>query len=46
MDKIYNGQALQDEFVLTVLNNKKNGYFLEIGSYDPIIINNTYILEK
>ncbi len=42
----YNGQAHQDEFVLEVLNFKKNGYFLEIGSNDPIFINNTYLLEK
>ncbi len=42
----YNGQAEQDKFVLKVLNEKRNGYFLEIGSNDPIYINNTYILEK
>ena len=42
----YNGQAEQDKFVLKVLNEKRNGYFLEIGSNDPIFINNTYILEK
>ena len=41
----YNGQALQDKYVLNVLNHKKNGYFIEIGSHDPICINNTYILE-
>ena len=46
MNTKYNGQALQDEFVLTVLNNKRDGYFLEIGSYDPIKINNTFILEN
>lgn len=39
-------QAGQDIFVLSVLNNKQNGYFVEIGSNDPIYINNTYILEK
>jgi hypothetical protein len=31
--------------VLNVLKNKKNGYFLEIGSNHPIAINNSYILE-
>ena len=42
----YNGQVGQDKFVLSVLNYKKNGYFIEIGSNDPIKINNTYLLEK
>jgi hypothetical protein len=42
----YNGQVGQDKFVLSVLKNKKNGYFVEIGSNDPIKINNTYIMEK
>lgn len=41
-----NGQAKQDFFVLSVLKEKKNGYFVEIGSNDPKFINNTYILEK
>jgi hypothetical protein len=39
-------QSGQDKFVLSVLNNKKNGHFLEIGSNDPISINNSYILES
>jgi hypothetical protein len=42
----YNGQALQDEFVVNILKHKKNGFFVEIGSADPIKINNTYTLEK
>ena len=42
----YNGQAEQDKFVLHVLQHKQNGYFLEIGSNNPITINNTYLLEK
>jgi hypothetical protein len=42
----YNGQAAQDFFVLECLNYKRNGTFLEIGSNDPIKINNTYLLEK
>jgi len=41
-----NGQAQQDKFVMTVLKNKKNGYFVEIGSNHPIHINNTFLLEK
>ena len=41
----YNSQAGQDKFILNVLKNKENGFFVEIGSQDPININNTYILE-
>ncbi len=40
------GQALQDKFVVNVSGQKTGGTFLEIGSNDPILINNTYILEK
>ena len=43
---IYHGQALQDKFVLNVLNKKKHGTFLELGANHPIDINNTYTLEK
>ena len=42
----FNGQARQDEFVVYLTNHKKNGFFLEIGSMDPVKINNSYILEK
>jgi hypothetical protein len=38
-------QSSQDIFVRILTNNKKNGTFLEIGSNDPIIHNNTYVLE-
>ena len=38
-------QALQDLFVLSILGQKQNGYFVEIGSNHPIIDNNTYFLE-
>lgn len=40
-----NSQASQDLFVLWALKNKTNGTFLEIGSNDPVTINNTYLLE-
>ena len=43
---MFKGQAEQDKFVLNMLKNKKKGFFLEIGSNDPININNSYILEK
>ncbi|NDD82970.1 hypothetical protein EBZ38_01625 [bacterium] len=38
-------QVYQDLFVLAVLNGKENGYYLEIGSNDPFITNNTALLE-
>jgi hypothetical protein len=43
---MYNGQAQQDKFVIHALQGKRFGYFLEIGSNDPIHINNTYLLES
>jgi hypothetical protein len=42
----FNGQAAQDLFVRTVLNEKRDGTFVEIGSNHPITINNTFLLEK
>lgn len=42
----YNGQSEQDKFIVKVLQEKQNGFFLEIGSNDPIHINNTYLLEQ
>ena len=46
MSDTYHGQAAQDYFVIHILKKKRNGYFLEIGSNNPIIGNNTYKLEK
>jgi len=43
---MYNGQAEQDKFVVNILKQKMNGYFVEIGSNHPITTNNTYILEN
>jgi hypothetical protein len=43
---IVNSQAGQDFFVLKCLNYKKNGFFLELGGGNPIIMSNTYDLEK
>lgn len=39
-------QSWQDWFVLTVLEGKKNGYWLELGASDPVYMNNTYLLES
>lgn len=39
-------EAWQDIFVLTALNGKRGGTYLEIGSGFPIFSNNTYLLES
>lgn len=39
-------QVYQDLFVLTVLEGKKNGTYLEIGGADPFHGNNTALLEQ
>jgi len=39
-------EAFQDIFILTVLNGKQNGTYLEIGSGYPFFGNNTYLLES
>ena len=39
-------QALQDLFVINILQNKEGGTFVEIGSNHPIIGNNSCMLEK
>ena len=38
-------QAMQDMFVLTMLDGKKNGIYVEVGADQPKIISNTYLLE-
>ena len=43
---MFKSQAGQDKYVLNVLKGKTNGYFVEVGSYNPIYINNSFILEK
>lgn len=39
-------QAGQDLFVLSIYNGKENGVFLDLGCNQPILINNTYLLES
>lgn len=43
---MFRGQAQQDRFVMTIMKQKQNGFFVEIGSNHPIDINNSYLLEK
>lgn len=40
-----NSQANQESFVLNMLDEKKKGFYVEIGSNDPIAMNNTNLLE-
>ena len=39
-------QAYQDMFVLTMLDGKRDGIYLELGACFPRVCNNTYILES
>ncbi len=39
-------QAGQDLFVLSLLNGKRDGVFLDLGCNHPIVINNTFLLES
>ena len=43
---MFYSQAKQDEWVCKVLNNKKNGYFLDVGAYDGKESSNTLYLEE
>lgn len=47
-EKIENNysQSMQDMFVLSVLNGKRNGVYVEIGADKPRVINNSYLLES
>ena len=39
-------QSMQDMFVLSILNGKSNGVYVEIGADKPRVINNSYLLES
>jgi len=39
-------QAGQDQFVLTILKNKTQGKYIEVGAFHPTRISNTYLLEE
>lgn len=41
-----NAQLLQDIFVLYILKEKRNGFFVEFGAANGINLSNTYLLEK
>ncbi len=42
----YQSQIGQDKWVAEYFNQKKDGFFLDIGAYDGVWWNNTYYLEK
>jgi FkbM family methyltransferase len=42
----FKSQIGQDEWVCKMLNNKRDGYFLDIGANDGVWMSNTYYLEK
>jgi hypothetical protein len=44
--QVNHSQLHQDMFVLSVLDGKTNGSYLEIGAHEPIFISNTYLLES
>lgn len=44
--RISYSQLGQDVYVMDFLNNKKNGYFVEIGVGTGKLISNTYLMEK
>jgi hypothetical protein len=39
-------QTNEEAFILNILDNKRNGFYVELGGADPSIGNNTYMLEK
>ena len=39
-------QSMQDMFVISMLDGKRNGIYVEIGADQPRVISNTYLLEK
>lgn len=46
MSNIYYSQFNQDEIINTLLENKKNGIFIDVGAYDGVTFSNSYFFEK
>ena len=42
----YKGSSGQEQFVLELLNYKKNGYYVELGAFHSTLGSNTYHLES
>jgi FkbM family methyltransferase len=45
MPKTYSGQG-QDLQIVKLYNERRNGYFVEVGAYDGIELSNTLLLEE
>lgn len=45
MLKNSHSQAYQESFVMSMLDYKKNGFYVEVGGYDSKSLSNTYVLE-
>ena len=45
-DQKWFSQARQDEVVLSLLGNKRNGYFVDLAANDATLLSNTYALER
>lgn len=43
---MYHSQIGQDKWVQSVLGNKKNGYFIELGACDGLLYSNTLYFER
>jgi len=41
-----NKETNNDKWVLSLLKNKKDGYFIEAGAWDGVIASSSYVLEK
>lgn len=46
MSKTYYSQFNQDEIINTLLEDKKNGVFIDVGAYDGITFSNSMFFEK
>lgn len=46
MSPDWNDRSNQEEFILDLLGNKKNGYYVELGAFHSTNGSNTYRLEK
>ncbi|BCY27828.1 FkbM family methyltransferase [Flavobacterium okayamense] len=46
MSKLFYSQFNQDEIINILLNNKKDGFFIDIGAYDGITFSNSLFFEK
>jgi FkbM family methyltransferase len=42
----YNSQIGQDKWVHSILGNKTDGYFIELGAYDGVYLSNTLFFER